>query len=867
MEEDELRRQAQAIEACIAPLQVAIKDVELLSRRIPAAEDFHYYSNFSNFRGPVASMNARAQALLSEIGTCKKLRSEASAWPADVEESYDWLVGVQDDVLEGVGSALDELGLGAGKRPPDFLLRKGKKKNAPFASGNASESKSSTTSQRAVKVASQKKERLPVPFHVRSLPRPQDKFDYPADNSNSPFKHLSREVLLGRSQAMAMEETGSAKPQSALELHAKSLGLMETPAVHPLKEELTSMEYMKEFPADGPDEPVKPKSLSETPLFIVESLPALETMAAKLRASSEIAVDLENHHYRSFQGFVCLMQVSTRSQDFIVDTLVLRSHIGPVLRSVFANPSIRKVIHGSDRDILWLQRDFGIYVCNLFDTGQAARVLRMERFGLAFLLQTFCEVTPDKRYQLADWRLRPLSAEMLKYAREDTHYLLYVYDKMKGLLRDAETTEDLYLEVCQRSRDLCLQLYEKELFTESSFLHIYGLAEKNLTPEKLAIVAGLYAWRDKLCRSEDESTGYILPNSLLFRLAEDAPQDVKRLQGILRRGHPVAAFHSAALLKVIRDAAKTVVTQQPVPVPEPSKPEEVEEGEINDTMVPTSPAATEHFVQQLDVVTTVKTVPSVPEGTSLAVFDEPGFETVEEALETSAAKLQQETVPTMQVKRSSVADALFRASSAHLDSDEDDDEEAMAKALAIRASLSFPSVKAVPMEEQQIVPDGKTSSVAALEICSPVVEVTGPVSNLEEVILLEDGDNETKDTTGVDQAGADQGDEDGTPATRDPGASELPLSLNERYGGSGKQQQNRKRERMRKGRKRASDSATGDAGAKDEAEVTPFSVKRDKREPHFDPAVSAEPKLNGVLQGGKRRTVFPKSGNRTAIFK
>ncbi|EFJ27175.1 hypothetical protein SELMODRAFT_95804, partial [Selaginella moellendorffii] len=512
MEEDELRRQAQAIEACIAPLQVAIKDVELLSRRIPAAEDFHYYSNFSNFRGPVASMNARAQALLSEVGTCKQLRSEASAWPADVEESYDWLVGVQDDVLEGVGSALDELGLGAGKRPPDFLLRKGKKKNAPFASGNASESKSPTTSQRAVKVASQKKERLPVPFHVRSLPRPQDKFDYPADNSNSPFKHLSRE------------------------------------------EELTSMEYLKEFPADGPDEPVKPKSLSETPLFIVESLPALETMAAKLHASSEIAVDLENHHYRSFQGFVCLMQVSTRSQDFIVDTLVLRSHIGPVLRSVFANPSIRKVIHGSDRDILWLQRDFGIYVCNLFDTGQAARVLRMERFGLAFLLQTFCGVTPDKRYQLADWRLRPLSAEMLKYAREDTHYLLYVYDKMKGMLRDAETTEDLYLEVCQRSRDLCLQLYEKELFTESSFLHIYGLAEKNLTPEKLAIVAGLYAWRDKLCRSEDESTGYILPNSLLFRLAEDAPQDAKRLQGILRRGHPVAAFHSAALLKVIRDA-------------------------------------------------------------------------------------------------------------------------------------------------------------------------------------------------------------------------------------------------------------------------------------------------------------------------
>lgn len=27
-------------------------------------------------------------------------------------------------------------------------------------------------------------------------------------------------------------------------------------------------------------------------------------------------------------------------------------------------------MHGADRDIVWLQRDFGIYICNLFDTGQ-----------------------------------------------------------------------------------------------------------------------------------------------------------------------------------------------------------------------------------------------------------------------------------------------------------------------------------------------------------------------------------------------------------------------------------------------------------------------------------------------------------------
>lgn len=50
------------------------------------------------------------------------------------------------------------------------------------------------------------------------------------------------------------------------------------------------------------------------------------------------------------------------------------------------------MLHGSDSDIVWLQRDFGIYVANLFDTGQAARVLGYPSAGLAYLLSRFCKI-------------------------------------------------------------------------------------------------------------------------------------------------------------------------------------------------------------------------------------------------------------------------------------------------------------------------------------------------------------------------------------------------------------------------------------------------------------------------------------------
>jgi ribonuclease D len=37
------------------------------------------------------------------------------------------------------------------------------------------------------------------------------------------------------------------------------------------------------------------------------------------------------------------MQISTRTEDFVVDTLKLRIHIGPYLREVFKDPTKRKV--------------------------------------------------------------------------------------------------------------------------------------------------------------------------------------------------------------------------------------------------------------------------------------------------------------------------------------------------------------------------------------------------------------------------------------------------------------------------------------------------------------------------------------------
>lgn len=206
-----------------------------------------------------------------------------------------------------------------------------------------------------------------------------------------------------------------------------------------------------------------------------------------------------------------MIQISTREEDFVVDPIALRPYLGDALRHVFDNPNITKVLHGADKDVEWLQRDFGLYVVNMFDTGQAARVLGLKGHGLAYLLQHYCSVMADKKYQLADWRTRPLPADMLKYAREDTHYLLHIYDRMrlelfeKGSISSPENPRALLRAVMHKSTGLCLKVYEKPVVKDFNYYMIVSKNSLLQTEGQIRVLKMLLKWRDYVARLDDES--------------------------------------------------------------------------------------------------------------------------------------------------------------------------------------------------------------------------------------------------------------------------------------------------------------------------------------------------------------------------
>ncbi|XP_014675194.1 PREDICTED: LOW QUALITY PROTEIN: exosome component 10-like [Priapulus caudatus] len=483
------------------------------SNELPASGDDHdYYSSFPGFRTVV---QVEGQRLLKNIADILKHQgiNVKLTGATEIDDMFDALVDANDAILESVGSSLDEAA-GLKKKEQSLLVSSLVPKDAISASWNRT--------RKDIKATNSPDGRYKL-LSARNILRPQLKFKEKVDNRNLPFVP---QLKIKHNAMQPWHPQGDDDGEDADRLSG-----------HPYQFELNHLQFLPSQLEKM--EPRWPESLEDTPLTYVSSYDELVKLKNTLKQEQELAVDLEAHSYRTFLGITCLMQLSTRTEDFIVRphaALELRSDIH-ILNEIFSDPSIIKVFHGADMDIRMLQRDFSVYVVNMFDTGQASRVLGLARHSLQHLLRHYCSVEADKQYQLADWRIRPLPAELLKYAREDTHYLLYVYDVMKNeLLLKGNSQKNLLLSALQKSKQICELVYEKPLLLEYRHLELYKRSKKQFNNRQLAALKSLYAWRDHVCRVEDESTSYVLPNHMLLQVAEVLPRE---MQGILACCNPI----------------------------------------------------------------------------------------------------------------------------------------------------------------------------------------------------------------------------------------------------------------------------------------------------------------------------------------
>jgi ribonuclease D len=127
--------------------------------------------------------------------------------------------------------------------------------------------------------------------------------------------------------------------------------------------------------------PIEIEAVAPPPYTFVTTEDCFHGMLEHLMASSRLAIDIEADSLYHYFEKVCLIQISTDSNTYILDPLAIRNvnELAPLM----CNPSVEKVFHASGYDTYCLRRDYDFAFVNIFDTHIAAQLLGYEFLGLS----------------------------------------------------------------------------------------------------------------------------------------------------------------------------------------------------------------------------------------------------------------------------------------------------------------------------------------------------------------------------------------------------------------------------------------------------------------------------------------------------
>lgn len=249
--------------------------------------------------------------------------------------------------------------------------------------------------------------------------------------------------------------------------------------------------------------------------FSVRVIDTDETLAALLpviRAADWVAVDTEADSLHAYPEKVCLLQISTAAGDRLVDPLAALD-LSPLLGALARH---QLIMHGADYDLRLLYKHHAFTPAAIFDTMLAARLLGIRQFGLSALVESILGTKLDKGPQKADWARRPLTERMETYARNDTHFLKPLANRLMADLTERHRL-DWHRESCARLIAECAQPVMDD---PDTVWRIKG--SHKLNRAGLAALRELWQWREDEALAANRPPFFILAHEKLVALAAAA---------------------------------------------------------------------------------------------------------------------------------------------------------------------------------------------------------------------------------------------------------------------------------------------------------------------------------------------------------
>jgi ribonuclease D len=298
---------------------------------------------------------------------------------------------------------------------------------------------------------------------------------------------------------------------------------------------------------------------------LITTQSALDAAVFRMQATTRLAIDTEFMRERTYFPQLCLLQIATETDCFLIDPLA-GLDLG-ALHELMADGSRLKILHAARQDLEVLLLVGGTVPAPVFDTQVAAALLGFApQIGYAELVARQLGHSIDKGQTRTDWSRRPLSPEQLAYAADDVHHLLTLHTDLAAVLEAKRRGAWAQEETAGYANPALYRTDPAEAWRRLKGLGRMGSREQ-------AAARALTEWRERRAIESDKPRGWILTDEALLAMATLAPDSIEGLEGIRalppavirKRGEELLQLLAAARSGAAANAAADVVSRRPAP--------------------------------------------------------------------------------------------------------------------------------------------------------------------------------------------------------------------------------------------------------------------------------------------------------------
>ena len=185
--------------------------------------------------------------------------------------------------------------------------------------------------------------------------------------------------------------------------------------------------------------------------MIIHTNDQLKNFYLKCQKDRIVGVDTEFHRVNTYYPKLCLIQLSNKNQQIIIDPL--RTQVDKsLLRKIIFSKNILKVFHAAHQDLEILFNIYNKIPPNVVDTQICMTLIGYPHsIGYANAVNDLLNIEIDKTHQFIDWRIRPLSNKKIQYAINDVKYLIPLYTKILGNLKKKDKLRISHLKVLDKN--------------------------------------------------------------------------------------------------------------------------------------------------------------------------------------------------------------------------------------------------------------------------------------------------------------------------------------------------------------------------------------------------------------------------------